>query len=278
MPDVLALLALSLFGGVIGITGGLFFLYHKKWSAALELWAIPFAAGVLLTVSLLGLIPEAVELIGSRAWAIVAVAFIVALVFERVVVAIHHHGNGHHSHSHGYHSQNRRQASETSSVALVLVGDTIHNVIDGVAIGASFLANPSLGLLTAFSTFLHEIPHEIGDFGVLLKAGWAKKNIILVNALSALITVAGAMSVLIFPHNDQVMGSLLAVSAGIFLYLGVVDFLPQILSEAREKTKQKTAFLLPLALGVVTIWATLMLVPHGHEHQEQGGEEHGHQE
>lgn len=271
MQQAFFLLALSLFGGVIGIIGGLFFLYHKKWSATLEVWAIPFAAGVLLTVSLFGLIPEALELIGYQAWVLVATAFATALVFERVVLAIHHHAHDHHNLSEHNHAASHSQTSP-SAVALVLVGDTIHNLIDGIAIGASFLASPGLGLLTAFSTFLHEIPHEIGDFGVLLKAGWAKKNIIIVNAISALVTVVGAMSVLAFPHNDQVMGTLLAISAGIFLYLGTVDFLPQVIAEARQKKKQKVAFLLPLLLGVVTILATLMLVPHGHEHDEDGSQ------
>jgi zinc transporter ZupT len=119
-------------------------------------------------------------------------------------------------------------------------------------------------ILTAFSTFLHEVPHEIGDFGVLLKMGWSKTKVVVVNMLSALITVIGSFSVLFFAENQQLIGSLMAVAAGIFLYLGTIDFLPQTM---RSETKDKNAFvsLLPLLFGILTMVIALNVIPHQHE-------------
>lgn len=233
----------------MGLVGGLFLLFNKKWSKTLEVYSVPFAAGVLITVSILGLLPEAIELAGEKALFVILLSFFGAYLFENLLLRIHHHGESNHSH-HNY----------KSATSLVVIGDTIHNLIDGVAIGASFMISPGLGFITAFSTFLHEVPHEIGDFGILLKAGWEKKNIILVNLFSAAVTVIGAFSVVFVPVNEVLLGLLLSVSAGIFLYLGSVDFLPH----ATEGFASKPKSLVPLITGVLAMIFTLMAVPHGH--------------
>lgn len=255
MTQLLQMFSLSLLGGVLGLVGGLAFLYSKRWSSLLEKNAVPYAAGVVITVSLLGLIPEAVELLGDVSFMVVLASFFGAYFFEQLLLSIHHHGGAHTHHHHTAHAHTNQAA-----VLLVILGDSIHNFIDGVAIGASFLINPGLGLVTAFSTFLHEVPHEIGDFGVLLKAGWQKKNIILANLLSAIITVVGTFSVLFFAEDTQLLGTLMAVSAGIFLYLGAIDFLPQV----SVSKSNKYATLVPLLLGIVTMLITLNLIPHSH--------------
>jgi zinc and cadmium transporter len=251
MNELLQMLGLSLLGGVLGLVGGLFLLYQKNLSSLLEKNAIPYAAGVLITVALLGLLPEAIEHVGDAGYWIIFASFLGAYFFEKMFLSIHHHGGDHHHHS---------ASTSNAAVWFVLLGDTIHNFIDGVAIGASFLINPALGTLTAFSTFLHEVPHEIGDFGVLLKAGWQKKNIVLVNLLSALVTVIGTFSALLFAENETLLGSLMAISAGVFLYLGTIDFLPHALSEKNNKR----AGLLPLILGIGTMLISLYLSPHTH--------------
>lgn len=254
MNQILQMFSLSLLGGVLGLVGGLVFLYSKKWSTILEKNAIPYAAGVVITVSLLGLLPEAVDQIGESAFLVMLASFFGAYFFEQLLLSIHHHGGEHH-HDH-HHS---RDETSKAAVVFVLLGDTIHNFIDGIAIGASFLVNPGLGFITAFSTFLHEVPHEIGDFGVLLKAGWSKKNIIVVNVLSALITIVGTFSVLLFSENTSLIGGLMAISAGIFLYLGAIDFLPQV-----SLTRKNKSTLLPLLLGITTMVISVLLMPHSH--------------
>ena len=115
-------------------------------------------------------------------------------------------------------------------------------------------------MVTAISTLLHEVPHEIGDFGILLKAGWRRRNILIVNALSASATIVGASLVYFSSFGDELVGSLLALSAGVFLYLGASDFLPDV----EYFSKNKVRAVIPLVIGVIAMVFTLMAVPHGH--------------
>lgn len=246
MVNLFHLLLLALLGSIIALIGGVAFLFNRKWSDILEKHSIPFAAGVLITVSLVGLLPESVELLGENAYKLVLATFLSAYLFEHTFFGIHHH------------KEHRHGKDYKSAIPLVLIGDTIHNFIDGVAIGASFFVTPGLGLITAISTFLHEVPHEIGDFGILLKAGWKRKNIMAINIISASTTILGAFVVLTLSENSNLLGVLLSISSGIFLYLGASDFLPQI-----EVTKgSQVKHVLPLILGVIAMLLTLMAVPH----------------
>ncbi len=249
MADLLTLFLLALLGSIIALAGGVFFLFNRKWSATLERHSVPFAAGILVTVSLMGILPEAIDEAGEGVLLVVLISFFAAYVFEHLFFGIHHHESGHH--------HKGRHSFETSS-ALVTVGDTIHNFIDGIAIGASFIISPSLGLITALSTFFHEIPHEIGDFGILLKAGWSKKKVLIVNFVSASFTIVGAFSLLIFAENNVLIGVFLAISAGIFLYLGTIDFLPH----ADEGFPNRIKAAIPLFLGIVLMASIITLFPH----------------
>ena len=250
MEHWIQILLLSLLGSIMGLVGGIVLLYNKKVSSTLENYSIPFAAGVLITVAIVGLLPESIEMAGEGVLMIVLISFFGAYLFEHLFFSLHHHDDKHEHHHHNY----------KASVPLVIFGDTIHNFIDGFAIGASFIAAPGLGLITAFSTFLHEVPHEIGDFGILYKAGWKKINIVIVNIISAAVTILAAFLSLSFAGNESLLGSLLAVSAGVFLYLGTVDFLPHALGSFKSKPKGVIA----LIAGIVIMILTLMLVPHVH--------------
>ncbi len=244
------LLSQALLGSVIALFGGVIFLYNRKLSSVLEKYSVPFAAGVLVTVSILGLIPEAEHMLGESTYWIVLVSFLGVYIFEHLFFGIHHHGE----------EDGHAHEIKKSSVGLVIFGDTIHNFIDGVAIGAGFLINPNLGWVTAFSTFLHEVPHEIGDFGILLKAGWTRSKILVVNIISALMTVVGAFTVYFFSHSETLNGTLMAISAGVFLYLGASDFLPKIKDQNNSKLKS----ILPLIIGAGIIMVTILLLPHEH--------------
>lgn len=246
MAPVAAIVILSFIGSVVALLGGVVFLLKRSWSSWLSAYSIPFAAGVLLTVSLLGILPESLEMLGETALTVVLFSFLGAYLFEEFFCSLHHHESG------AYHSQ------LSTSVPLILLGDTLHNFVDGVAIAATYLIAPGLGVITTISTFLHEVPHEIGDFGILLKAGWDRKSILVVNVLSALSTIVGALFVLFFTQNDAVLGILLGTATGIFLYLSSSDFLPHI--HNGEISRRKAVF--SLFLGVAVMLTTFMLVPH----------------
>jgi len=250
------IILLSLLGSIIPLVGGIVFLYNKSFARLLESYSIPFAAGVLITVSMVGLLPEAVHSFGEGAFVVLLITFFSAFVFEQFVCHLHHHDE----HDHDV---------DSSSAFLILIGDTVHNFIDGVAIAVSYFITPGLGLITAISTFLHEVPHEIGDFGLLLKAGWKKKKILLVNIISSLMTVVGAVLVVLIKPANSVTGFLLAIAAGLFLYLGASDFLPSIHMHSKRGKKN----MLALVLGVAIMLITLNLIPHGHKDDIVPGED-----
>jgi len=130
-------------------------------------------------------------------------------------------------------------------VPLVIIGDTIHNFLDGVVIGASFLVNPSLALIVSFSTFLHETPHEVADFGILLAKGWSRKKAFLTNLLSALATFPGAFLTYLYAEKiEGGVGILLALAAGFFLYVATTDFLPEATHAPRKFIGRQALFLL----------------------------------
>lgn len=247
MHPLVAILLLSLSGSVLGLLGGAAFLVSKKLSRNLSHLAIPFAAGVLITTSIVHLIPESIEASGQLGSFVILVSFFVAFFFEEFFANMHHHeGHAHVGPNHG-------------SVPLVLFGDTIHNFIDGVAIAAAYMVDPKLGVVVALATFLHEIPHEVGDFGVLLSAGWSKMNTLLANLFSALVTVLA--SVITYVFADQItpsLGVLLGISAGVFLYLGASDFLPDLAASKGKSRTSKWAFML---LGIFLILAVTFFVP-----------------
>lgn len=253
MQDIFNVLLLSFIGGVLALAGGVFFLVNKRWSKVLSKYSVPFAAGVLLTVALLGLLPEAYHLSGEITFSIVLVSFLASYFFEHFLFDIHHH-EGHDHSSHG------------SSIPLVIVGDTLHNFIDGVAIATSYFISPGLGLVMALSTLLHEVPHEIGDFGILLKEGWSRKKVFLVNLVSASFSVVGALTVLFILPSNEVVGYLLAFATGMFLYLGASDFLPHI-HEGQENPRKGVVALLA---GVAIMVAIFNLVPHEHPEDDHG--------
>lgn len=168
-------------------------------------------------------------------------------MFEKTFFELHHHDHEGDAHV------------STRSAWFIMLGDTIHNFIDGVAITVSYLINPGLGVITAISTFLHELPHEIGDFGIMLKAGFTKSKIILVNLFSASLSLVGAYTVYWLKPSDIILGSLLSISAGVFLYFGASDFIPH-----ADSHIPKFKLIFALLLGVLLMVTSMFLIPHAH--------------
>lgn len=246
MENLLPIFGLVTLGSLAGLVPGILLLARQQWAKVLSVHAIPFAAGVLLSVSLLDLLPEAIEQ-ASPALVLTTVLLVMvgAFFFEQLFVHFHHH------------EEHRRTL--VSSVPLIVLGDTIHNFVDGIAIVAAYLVEPSLGLLVALATFFHETPHELGDFGLMLAAGWKRAKVIWANIISALATYLGAALVLLFSAAfEQNLALVLAVAGGLFLYIGASDLLPEVHEDHRDKPWHQAGLLLA---GVLLIWILTQFIP-----------------
>ena len=140
--------------------------------------------------------------------------------------------------------------------AMNLIGDGVHNFIDGVIIGASYLVSIPAGLATTLAVFLHEIPQEIGDFGVLLHAGYTRKKALLMNFLLALTSVLGAALVFFIGTLEGIVPFLIAFAAGNFIYIAGSDLIP----ELHKEIGLRSAFYQFIALVVGALVMVLLLL------------------
>ncbi len=256
MENWLLLLAVVTAGSLLSLIGGIYLIYGKKGAAKVQKLAVPFAAGALLAAAFLDLLPEASEqTAGDQVMLAALMGFVGFFVLERSLAWFHHH------HDDGDQAPGGRKRT----TSLIVIGDTVHNFIDGLAIGAAFLVSPATGIITALAIAAHEIPQEIGDFGLMLSKGMKKNTVLLVNIVSALATVVGAA--LVYGLGDALpidTGILLAITAGFFIYIAASDIIPTIHAEPRGRWADIQTVVLIVGIVVVGLAATSAhrLVPH----------------
>ncbi len=267
--ELLTVLFWSLIGSVFSLIGGVALLGNKGLRRKAIQYGLPFGAGALLAAAFLGLLPEAIE--GSDAHQVVLYAlggFLAFFLLEHLLSWFHHHEPHHRSGAASEHNKTHQW--------LVIIGDTLHNAIDGVTIGAAFLVNPAAGIGTALAVAAHEIPQEIGDFGILLGKGMRARNVILVNLLSALATVLTALATFLLGEAAGFdPAPLLAVAAGFFIYIAASDIIPDIHDKPRREGNMQVTILLA---GVLLIGGIISLTPHDHSHETTHSEMHEHDE
>lgn len=258
----------SLLGGALSTVGGILLLARPERLRALSFWLLAFAAGTLLAVACFDLLPEALEyadLVGVSGVAVFQAMFVglVGLfIIEGLLFRIHHH----HDDSLITDPEHPHREDAMHTPILLLIGDTMHNFIDGVVIGAAFLAGAPIGFLTTLAVAAHEVPQEISEFGVMAAAGWSRGRIIALNVGSALMSTLGA--VLTYFFRDalyQNLWAMMAVAAGLFMYIAVADIMPQLYEEHRRKKVWQ--MLLVFCAGVVLVYGLGVLV-HGEEDSE----------
>lgn len=233
----------SLIGGVFSLLAGLLMLSHKKIASSLAAYATPFSAGALLAAVFLDLLKDGLEEASvDQVLMATLVGVLIFFLAERFLRWFHHH------HQHGSHDP---------SISLIVAGDTVHNAMDGVAIAAAFLISVPTGIVTTLAVAAHEIPQEIGDFGLLLAKGMRRKRVLLINLFSALATTAMALLTFALGSADRLpIGVLLGISAGFLLYIAMSDLIPTIHeSSSPKKIIDRQPFL--LVLGVLTVWLAI---------------------
>ena len=257
----------ALAGGVVSLLGGIYLLYGKIGTKQLQRIAVPFAAGALLAASFFDLLPEALEHEDAQVIsAVVLGGFIGFFILERFLHWFHHH------HQHPVTSTDGA-ANRSSSTLLIVVGDTVHNFIDGLAIGAAFLVSPATGIVTTIAIAAHEIPQEIGDFGLLLAKGVPRTRVLVLNAVSALATIVGAAIVFGMGENFSISEPiLLAVTAGFFIYIAASDIVPSI--HAEQSMKIANLQTLVLIGGIIFVASTTLFAHQFIAHPEENSPAH----
>ena len=240
MSTFLVAIGLSLVGGV----GGLFvasgvLLVKDNARTKLIPWLVSYAVGALLGVSMLRLLPTALETLPStRVFGTLLLGILLFFVLEKLVLWRHCH-----THDCEVHE---------SSVFPVLIGDAFHNFVDGAVVAAAVMTSVPLGISTAVAVAAHEIPQEVGDFAILLHAGYSRSRALVLNVLSSLASAAGAIAALVaFDSLPPLLPYFLALAAASFLYVAMADLIPG-LHRGRTDASSMRQILL-IAAGVVTM-------------------------
>ena len=212
---------------------------------------VSLSAGVLLATALLNILPEAFARQASAqalfATLLGGLFFFFLLEKAELYRHSHHHEGDDHHHHHGF---DRQQAGRGGWS--VILGDSIHNFCDGIIIAGAFLADPKVGIVTALAIIAHEIPQEVGDYIVLLNAGFSRARALLFNALSGLAAVAGGvLGYFVVGPWELFFPYLLVVAASSFIYVAVADLIPQL--QHRLALRDTMAQLLWLGVGVALV-------------------------
>jgi len=279
MPLLLTIMLFAAFGGIASAAFAVVFLWVREETSALILpHFISFATGALLGAALLALLPEAMERTGPGGAHRIGAALIAGLgvffIIEKLVLWWHAHahddvgaqacaqhadeaaaaaaphGRAHAGHTHDGHNH----ARDHTSGVLVLVGDSLHNALDGVLIAAAFLTSTSVGLVTTFAVAAHEIPHRVGDFAILVQAGLSRTRALLLNLATGIASVVGATAA--YFGLRQTMGALpyaLAFAAAGFLYIAVAGLIPGLHRRADPRTSATQVILIAAGIAVIAV-------------------------
>jgi zinc and cadmium transporter len=254
-------------GGVLSVmAAAVFLLLRDHHRNAILPHGISFAIGALLAVAFWGLIPEAFAEIESDRFQALSATILTGIlgffVLEKLLIWRHcHYGDceaygddsqdDYLAHSHG-HSHSHVHNHKKSAGALIILGDSIHNFVDGVLIAAAFLTDVHLGIVTSLAVATHEIPQEVGDFAILLDSGYSRGKALFYNILASLTTVLGG--VLAYFSLEDLHDSLpyfLALAASSFIYIAVADLIPSLHTKTDMKSSLQQIAL--IAAGVFLI-------------------------
>jgi len=235
---LIAVLAVSL----VSLIGVLYFFFNEKVLGRLMPFLVAFAAGGLLGGSFFHLIPESFEAFeGSSASIYIIIGIILFLLFEQV---IHWH------HEHGANCENCKHDVTGYSV---LLGDGLHNFLDGILIASAFMVNVPTGIALTTAILFHEIPQELGDFAILIKSGFSRGQALFWNLISALTAVVGGVAAFYFLGSfEKAVPYIVAIGAGGFLYIALVDLFAEL--KASKSWPIKFGEIISLVLGLVVIY------------------------
>jgi len=252
MSILLWIILFSLVGGVFSVlAASVFLLLPDKARTRLIPHLVSYATGALLGAAFLALIPHSLEgkfkIDVHDLGMTILLGLLAFFVMEKLVIWRHCHSEHCEAHSEPL------EHSHKTAGTLVLIGDGIHNFIDGILIAAAFITDIHLGIVTSIAVATHEIPQEVGDFAVLLHSGFSRAKALFFNVLSSLTTVLGALLAYFSMENLQAyLPYVLAIAASSFIYIAVADLIPGL----HKRTQLLVGFqqMLLISAGVITIY------------------------
>lgn len=235
------ILGFALLGSVGAVAAAAtFLLFPKPTRVRLVPFLVSYATGTLLAAALLGLLPRAIEVGGLRSsLGGVLAGLILFFVLERFLIWRHCHQGG---------------TCDVHGMAgpLILVGDALHNFVDGAVIAAAFLSSVPLGITTGIAVLAHELPQEVGDFSILLDSGMTRLRALQWNLLSGATTIPGALlAYLALGQSQEIIPVVLALSAASFLYIGLADLVPGLHRRIGAETGTGQFFLILAGIGTI---------------------------
>lgn len=232
---------------LISFVGVLTFSIRAEKLKKILIYMVSFSAGALFGGAFIHLLPEVIGEVGFSlnisVYVMLGIGF--SFIIEKFVHWRHCHLPITKTHVHPFAIMN-------------LVGDSVHNFIDGLIIGASYLVNMQVGIATTLAVILHEIPQEIGDFGVLLHGGFSKLKALFFNFITALTAILGAIVALVMSsYVENITIFLIPFAAGTFIYIAGSDLIPEIHKEV--EVKKSLMQFIAITLGVTVMLALLLL-------------------
>lgn len=250
MEFVYALLSVIIVS-LISLIGVFTFSIKEKKLRKFLLFFVAFAAGTLLAASFLHMIPESIEHLGEETPFYVLVGILFFFIIESFI--------------HWHHCLKEKcEVYPKKSVGILnLIGDAIHNFIDGVIIAAAYLVSIPVGIAATIAVLFHEIPQELGDFAVLLHSGFSKKKALLFNFLSALTAVLGMLVGFFFLQSfHEYLPYVISIGAGGFIYIALADLFPEIHKERDLKKLVMQTLSVIVGILLMLVIMSVLEAPH----------------
>jgi zinc and cadmium transporter len=232
--SVLAATFLISSGSLVGV---LTLALNQQFLSKILMSLVSLSAGTMLAAALLHLLPESIEALGGvLPFQLTLASFIGFFILERFL--------------HWRHCHDKDHLTKHTVGTMNLIGDAIHNFLDGVLIAATFANGTGLGLVATLAIAMHELPQEIGDFGVLLHSGYSRKKALIANVLVSMTAILGGVLGYVATHAmTEFAGYLIPIAAGGFLYISAADLIPELKQDT--STKRTIAMIATFLFGVV---------------------------
>jgi len=254
MPLLSWIILFCLLGGLLSVlAAALFLVLSESLRNHLLPHLVSFATGTLLGAAFLGLLPHALAAVAGSDMHVIPMTVLAGLLgfflLEKLVLWRHCHAD--HCEVHAPDQKSR----DHSTGAMILVGDGLHNFLDGILIAAAFMTDIHLGVVTSLAVAAHEIPQEVGDFAVLLHSGFSRGRAFLYNVLTSLTTViGGVLAWFALQQMQQVLPFVLAIAASSFIYIAVADLIPTLHQRVEGSATVQQVVL--IAAGILLIYST----------------------